>query len=336
MDRNKRKSIQAAGIAAAGMALPGWARAQTAGEGAGFPRKPITLVVPAPPGGGNDSLGRALADIMAKELGQPVLVDNRPGAGGTMAAQLVARAPADGYTLFFAYSAPIYFAPYLFSKLAYDPGRDFDFISYICDGVPVLVAHNDVPARTMQEVVAWVQAQGKGKVSYGSYGIGSVSHLLSAYLSESRGLGMNHIPYKGEAPMVLDVLRGEVPIAISSVGTVLPHILSGKLKGVVNFTKTRMPELPNVPTIAEAGFPDPEFNPIGGVVMVAPAGVPQPVLQRLETVVRAAVQATPMRARFQVYGVVPIGSSAVDAKNLYESTKASRERLVKLSGARLD
>lgn len=334
MDKSKRIVLQGIGLSLAGLGIPmTHAQAQAVPWN---PTRPLTIVVPAPPGGGSDSMARAMGDLFSKELGQPVVIDNKPGAGGTIGAQAVARAPADGHTVLFAHSAPIYYAPYLFNKLAYDPGKDLAFISYICDGVPILVMHPDVPAQNMKELVAWIQQKGKGKVSYGSYGIGSVSHLLSAYLSESRGLGMTHVPYRGEAPAVQDVLRGEVPFAIISVGSVIQHINAGKLKAIVNFDRKRMPELPNVPTMAEAGFTDPEFQPIGGVVMMAPAGTPPAVIARIEAVTRTAVQTPQMKAIFKTYGVVPIGSTAEEARKAFETTKPALERLVRLSGAKLE
>lgn len=301
----------------------------------GFPTRPITLVVPAPAGGGADAIGRALADVLGRALGQPVIVDNKPGASGVLATQIVARAPADGYTLLLTQSTPIYYAPYTFAKLPYDVRRDLAFITHFCDGLLVLAVNKDVPATNVKEFVAWAGKQ-KGKVSYGSYGVGSAGHLVSSYLSESRQLDMTHVPYKGEAPLVQDLVGGQIPWAIATSGTMAPHFASGRLRPLAVFGDERLPDLPGVPTLAEAGFPDPEFKLIGGLILMAPAGTPTPVLARLEKEARAAVQTAQLKARFQVFGLVGVGNSAAEARQGFEASGPVIEKLVRISGAKMD
>jgi tripartite-type tricarboxylate transporter receptor subunit TctC len=296
-----------------------------------FPARPITLVLPAPPGGGVDTLARVLADELGRRLNQAVIVDNRPGAAGMLAAQAVARAVPDGHTLLVTHSSPILNVPHLFKKVPYDVKRDFAFVSQLCAGPVVLAVHKNVPARDMKAFIAWAR-QGKGTLSYGSYGVGSASHLASAHLSQSRGLGMTHVPYRGEAPMVQDLIGGQIPMGVASLGTLAPHLQSGRVRALAVIGNHRPRDLPGVPTMAEAGLPDPELRPAGWVGVLAPAGTPPAALARLEKELRAAALSTPMKARFQVFGMDPVASSAADFRKDYDTTAPVVERLIKASG----
>lgn len=329
----RRLLLQAGGSTVAFGLGTGSATAQGSGT---YPVRPIMLVVPAPAGGATDAIARALTDIMSKDLGQPFVIDNRSGGAGVIGAQAVARAAPDGYTLLLTYSSPIYYAPYLVSKLPYDPRRDFTFLSHLGDGGLVIAANKDVPVKDVRELVAWVKQKGKGKVSYGSYGNGSASHLLSAFLNESRDLGMQHIPYRGEAPMLQDMLRGEIPFAIGSITTLAPHFASQQLRPLAIFDEQRLATLPDVPTMKESGFTEREFVVIGGVILLGPAGLPQAVAQKVEAAARAAMATPQMRARFQVNGLVPVGNSGADARKAFEASGPLVERLVRISGAKID
>jgi tripartite-type tricarboxylate transporter receptor subunit TctC len=300
-----------------------------------YPTKAITLVVPAPPGGATDVLARVLADEMGKNLKQPVIVDNKPGASGMLGGSIVARAQPDGYTLFLSHATPIYYAPYMFSKVPYDVKRDFALITEICSASLVIAVGKEVPARNMKEFVAWAQSQ-KGKVNYGSFGVGSSSHLLMAHLGESRHLDMTHVAYKGESPMIQDMIGGQIPVGIGTLGSMAPHIASGSLRPLAIIGEKRLPELPNVPTMAEAGFTDDEFKPIGGVMLTAPAKTPAPILARLEKEARAAVQSTAMKARFQTYGLVAMGNSSADFRKNLDASGPIIQKLVQVSGAKVD
>lgn len=317
-------------------ALLAFGLSAAAQPGADWPSKPITMIVPAPAGGAADVLARLLGEQLAHAFGQPVVVDNKPGASGILATNVAARAPGDGHTLLFTQSTPIYYVPYTFSKpLPYDVARDLTFITQVCDGVLVLAAKADVPVRNMREFVAWAAAN-KGNVSYGSYGVGSAGHLVSSYLSASRGLDMNHVPYKGEAPMVQDLLGGQIPWAIATAGSLLPHIGSGRIRPVAVLSDQRVAELPEVPTLAEQGFTDPEFKVIGGLVLLAPASTPAPVLARLEKEARAAIRSPQMQARFRAFGLPAVGNSSEEARRAFEVSRPVIEKLVKISGARMD
>lgn len=304
-----------------------------------FPTRPVTLVVPAPPGGATDALARTIAEEMARDLKQPVIVDNRPGAGGMLGAQAVARAAGDGHTILLTHQAPVLNALFMYSKMAYEPRRDLVPVTQVCSVTMVLAVHGDIPVRTVGEFVAWAAKQkgsARGSVSYGSFGVGSAAHLMLAYLSESRRLDMTHVAYKGEAPMVHDLVGKQIPIAMGSAGLMGPHIASGVLRPLAVIGNQRLPNLPEVPTLAQAGFDDPELQPFGWIVMMAPASVPRPVLERIETSARAAIGSAPVRTRMQTYGMEALGTSSAEFKREYDAALPVIEKLVRMSGAKAD
>ena len=301
-----------------------------------FPSKPITIVVSSVAGGGLDVLARTMADEMGKRLGQAVVVDNKPGAAGILATQAVARAAPDGHTVLMTFSAPILTVPYMMAKVPYDVRRDLSFITQLCNGQLVMAVNsNAVPARNMKEFVQWA-GQNTGKVNYGSFGIGTAPHLLNAYFSHSRKLDMVHAAYKGEAPMVQDLVGGQIQVAIGSLGSLLPHIESGRLRALAVFGDKRLKDLPTLSTMVEQGITDPELQPVGWVVLMGPAGLPPAVLATLEKEARAAALSTLMKARFQLYGMVPMATSSAEFLRDYEATAPRMEQLVRLSGAKAE
>lgn len=298
-----------------------------------FPSRPITMIVPVPPGGAVDVTARALADQMSKSLGQPVVVENRTGASGMLGAQTLARAVPDGYTILVTHGAPILNAPFVFSKVPYDPARDFAFVTQIASSDLLLVVNKDVPAHNMKEFMAWAEGS-RGKLSYGSFGAGGVGHLMSAYLNESRKLDMTHVAYRGEAPLATDILAGNVPWGLTTLAAVAPHMSSGRVRALAVMGRNRFKELPQVPTMAEAGFPDSEFQAVGWLGLMAPAATPAPVLARLEKDARAAIDSPALRARFQLFGFQGIGSSSKDFRQTFDKSVPVIEKLVRISGVK--
>lgn len=300
-----------------------------------YPSRPVTIVVPAGPGGGTDILAREMAVELGKRLKQTFIVDNKTGASGMIGTQAVTRATPDGYTLLFSYSAPIYYARHMFSKVPYDVMRDLAIVSEVAANNLILMVNSEVPVKDMKDFMAWAQ-QGKGKLSYGSLGIGSAGHLAAAYLNESRGLGMSHVPYKSEAPFAQDLAGGIVPWGMGTLAPMLPHIQSGKVRPIAVLADSRLPALTNVPTIKELGFPDPELRSMTWFTLSAPARTPQPILDLLEKHARDIVHSGEMKVRFQALGLDPIGGTAAEFRRNFEASSPVLARLVKVSGARVD
>ena len=307
----------------------------TLAAGQAYPSKPITIYSATSAGGAIDVLARTMGEIMSKALGQPIIVDNKPGASGTLAVQQLLHAPADGYTLLFSASTPISYAPYTFSKLSYDVRRDLAFVTHVADASLVLAVNKDVPASNLKEFLAWAE-QNKGKVTYGTYGIGTAGHLVSSFISKEYKLDMPDVPYKGEAPLLQDLIGGQVSWALATAGSMRPYFIGGRIRPLAVLTAQRLVDLPDVPTMVELGFNQPEYKIIGGVELMARAGTPAAVLARLEKEARAAIQSTAMKARLQVYGMTGVGDSSEDARRQFEASGPVIEKLVKASGARLD
>lgn len=318
-------------LAIAALAFSSLAAAQA------YPERPITFIVPSVAGSGVDVLARSMAEQMSKSMGQTILVNNKTGASGMLAAQAVANADPDGYTVLVTHSGPVLTAPYLFSKVPYDVRKDLAFVSQLCTGQLVLAVNADkVPATNMQEFIAWAE-KNKGTVNYGSFGIGSSSHLIGAYFSESHKLDMVHAAYKGETPMIQDLVGGQLSWGIASIGSFAPHIASGRLRALAVLGEVRPAELPNVPTMAEAGFPDVEYKPVGWIAMLAPANTPAPILERLEKEARTAAQSATMKARFESYGMgIILATTAAEFRESYEASVPVVQRLIKISGAKVD
>ena len=253
-----------------------------------FPSKPVTLVVPNPPGGVVDTSARLLGDPLAKLLGQPVVIENKGGASGNIAYQQVAGAAKDGYTLLISYSAYHVGNPSLFSKMPWAQ-KDFVPVALLTAATNVIAAHPSVPSNTLKDFVAYLKAN-PGKLNYASQGNGSLSHVGTELFQANTGTEMLHVPYKGSGPAIQDVLGGQVQVFMTTPPSVMQHVQAGKLKAYAVTGKTRHPGLPNVPTTAEAGLAG--FEVEAWVGLFAPAGTPPAVVQQLTEKVKAAL-ATP-------------------------------------------
>jgi tripartite-type tricarboxylate transporter receptor subunit TctC len=265
-----------------------------------FPDKTITLVVPNPPGGLVDTSARLLSEPLTRVIGQPVVVDNKPGASGNIAYQYVANAKPDGYTLLISYSGYHVGNPSLMDKLPWDPVKDFSPIALLTVSTNVIAVHPSVPVNNLKEFIAYAKAN-PGKLNYASQGNGSVSHIGTEMFKQSTGVDMVHVPYKGSGPAIQDVLAGQVQVFISTPPSLMQHIQSGKLKGLAVTGKNRHPGMPNVPTTAEAGLPS--FQLESWVGLFAPAKTPEPIVNKLADAVKRSLALPEVKERADAAGV---------------------------------
>lgn len=314
----------------AALALPGAAKAQ---PDAAWPAKPIKWVVPFPPGGAMDVIARTLGDRAARELGQPFVVENRPGAGGNIGADYVAKQPADGYTIMIT-SIGMATNPALYAKLAYDPVKDFAPISLLAVVPNVLVVNAArSPDTSVQDVRAHAR-RNPGKLSYASAGNGTSIHLAGEVFASTAGVALMHVPYKGSGPAITDMLGGQVDLMFDSITSARPHIQSGKLRALGVTTAKRSSALPDVPTIAEAGLPGYEVSPWFAVF--APAGTPPQVVARLNQVLNGAMQQPDTLKKLESVGAEPIGSTPQALATHLQQELARWGKLIKERGIRLD
>ena len=264
-----------------------------------FPSKTITVLVPNPPGGVVDASARLVADPLTKLFGQAVVIDNRAGASGNIAYQMVARAPKDGYTLLASYSAYHVGNPSLFPKLPWEQ-KELAPVALIATATNVIAAHPSVPANNLKEFIAYVK-KNPGKVNYASQGNGSLSHVGTELFDQTTQTEMTHVPYKGSGPAIQDVLSGQVQVFMTTPPSVMGHVQSGKLKAFAVTSKTRHPMLPEVPTTAEAGLPGFELE--AWVGLFAPAGTPPDVIARLSEGVKKGLELPETRKRAETLGI---------------------------------
>jgi len=278
---------------------PGTAHAQT------WPAKPVRIVVPFSPGGFADSSVRSIADRLGARLGQSVVVENRPGAGGNIGAELVAKSAPDGYTLLAGYDGTMVVNPHVYAKLGFDTLKDFAPVTKLGDGAVIIVAHPSVPANNLRELIALAKAK-PGTLSFGSSGTGGSSHLACEMLNQRAGIELVHIPYKGGGQAITDVVGGQIPLVCTAIATAQQFIKSGKLKAVGLTSATRDPAMPEVPTFAESGLPGFVVNSWMGIL--APANTPRAIVERLQTEIAAVLQLPDVRARYAVLGIDPVGN----------------------------
>ncbi|HZN28713.1 MAG TPA: tripartite tricarboxylate transporter substrate binding protein [Xanthobacteraceae bacterium] len=295
--------VRAAVVAAALIAV--------AASGAGaqsYPARPVTLVVPFPPGGGNDALARTVAERMSKSLGQQVVVDNRGGAGGTVATRAVARTAPDGYTILLAYTGTLAINPSLYSNVGYDPRKDFVPIGLIAALSSVLTVHPALPARSVAELIAYAKANPR-KIDY-AFVPGTVGHITTELFAKTADIDITRIPYKGNGPAMADLVGGHVSMMFLSILPVLGHVKGETLRALAVTNPERSKLLPEVPTIAESGLPG--FSAAIRYGLVAPAGTPRAIVERLNKELQAALAADDLRARLASEGAVPLPGTPED------------------------
>ncbi|MGC3985864.1 MAG: tripartite tricarboxylate transporter substrate binding protein [Pseudorhodoferax sp.] len=301
-----------------------------------FPARPVRILVPFTPGGSSDILARAIGQELGRGWKQPVVVENLPGAGGTLASERAARSPADGHTLFMGHTGTLAVNPALYPRLRLEPLKAFAPVAAVARVPNVLVLHPGVPAASLAELVAYSKAR-PGALAYGSGGNGSAAHLTMEYLKLQTGLQALHVPYKGTAPSVNDLLGGQVQLLFTGAPALLPHIKSGGMKALAVSSPRRLPQLPEVPTVAETGLDGTSgFEADQWYGLVAPAGTPGPVLQTLNTLVNQALASEGVRARLVTEGADPMPITPQAFGALIEKDRARWEGVIKAARVTVD
>jgi tripartite-type tricarboxylate transporter receptor subunit TctC len=296
-----------------------------------YPDRPVTLVIPFAPGGSTSIVGRVIADKMSETLGEKVIVDNRPGAGGTVGTRAVAKSAADGYTIGLGYTGTLAIGPTLYSKAGYDPRKDFAPIGLIGNSPNSLVVHPAFPAKTVGELIAYAKAN-PGKVNFGSAGAGTASHITGEYFGRAAGIVLVHIPYKGTGPALVDLIGGHIPMAFAPIPATHANVSGGQLRALAVTSLTRTSLLPEVPTIAESGLQDFDASLVYG--LIAPAGTPRPIIERLNKELRAALASDEVKKRLLQDGTEPTPGTPEDYAAFIDRDETKWSAIVKASGAK--
>ena len=264
-----------------------------------FPVKPLRLIVPFAAGGGSDLVARTVAQKLTETLGQPVVVDNRAGAAGTIGAEIAAKAPPDGHTLLMGSSGPLAINPSLYAKLPYDAARDFAPVALVTIMPFLIVTHPSLPVQSVKDLVALARAR-PGELNYGSPGNGSTTHLANELLKAMTGIRITHVPYKGVAPAATDLISGQVQVLTGDLSTLLPHVKSGRMRGLAVTSARRSSLLPAMPTVAESGVPG--YDATGWFGVLVPAGTPAPIVERLNAAIVKGASSPDARERLAALG----------------------------------
>ena len=293
-----------------------------------YPNRPVKMVVPFPPGGTTDVIARLLAPALAKDLGQPVIIDNRGGAGGTIGADIVAKSPPDGYSILL-FHIGITYAPALYKTLPFDPVRDFAPISLTGSAPSALVVPASLQAASLAEFIALAKAK-PGALNYGSAGIGTSGHLAAELLGSLAGVKFTHVPYKGGGPAVTATIAGEVQFMVETAGSIVPHVKSGRLRALGTTGPKRTPSMPDAPTISEAGLKDYVYSTWYG--LWAPAGTPPAIVAKLSQSVRKVLAQDDTRAAFANAGVDPETSTPERFAEVVRGDVSKWTRIIKEAG----
>jgi tripartite-type tricarboxylate transporter receptor subunit TctC len=304
-----------------------------AARGQAYPSKPIRLVVPFAPGGSSTIVARFIAAEMQKGLGQQIVIENKPGGGGNIAMQEVARADPDGYTLIIGHVGSLAMNPYMYANLPYDVDRDFAPISLLAKVPAIFVVHADVPAKDLREFVALAKKH-PGELNYGSAGNGSAGHLAMEYLKQATGIELQHVPYKGTGPNITDLVAGRTQASSAGTPPLLPHVKSGKLRVIAVGTPTRLPILPDVGTVAEQGYPGFETSQWYG--LNAPAKTPEGVIARLAQEAAQAARSPLVAERFATDDAEAVGSTPAEYAAFIKKEQERWSKVVRAANIRAD
>jgi len=299
----------------------------------GYPDKPIRLIVPFPPGGGTDVLAREAALKVAKNTGWNIVTENRPGSGGNIGVDNVAKSAPDGYSLVLGQTSNLAINPTLYAKLPYVPEKDLTAIGLIADAPLVLVVPANSPLKSFDDMIAAARAKPE-LLTYASSGNGTVAHLAAVQLQNAAGIKLTHIPYKGAAQASNDLIGGQIDMYLSSVPTLIGHIRNGKMRALAVTAAQRASDLPDVPTIAERGYPG--FEAVTWFGLAAPAGVPKEIVQRLNAEFNKALQTSDLSQKYQEQGARVLTSTPEDFAKLIHDDRIRWGKIVKDSGARVE
>jgi tripartite-type tricarboxylate transporter receptor subunit TctC len=298
-----------------------------------YPTKPLRMVVPFPPGGTTDILGRVAAQKLSEALGQQVIVDNRPGAGGNIGTELVAKSPPDGYTLLTDPGSTLTINPSLFARLPFDPLKDFAPVTILAAVPNLLVVHPSLPVRSVKDLIALARAK-PGQLNYASSGAGQSTHLAMELFKSMARVNMIHVAYKGSSPAITDLLGGHVLLMFDNMPSALPHAKAGKLRGIAVSTAKRSPVTPDVPTVAESGLPG--FEVSVWFAVLAPAATPREIVERLNGILVKALQSPDVRERLSSQGAEPIGDTPADFTAVMKRDLVKWAKVVKDANIKLD
>jgi len=297
-----------------------------------YPNRPVKLIVPFPPSGATDIVGRIVAQKLGEQLGQSVVVENKPGAGGSIGSDLVAKSPADGYTLLMATSSTHSIGPSL-QKLPYDPLKDFAPVLHVANVPNVLVVSPTLNISSVKELVALAKSK-PGQLNYASSGIGTIVHLNAEFFKLIAGVNLQHVPYKGTALSIPDVANGNIAMLFDSLASVQPHVKSGRVKPLAVNASTRSPLMPDVPTLSEAGMP--QFDRYTWFGMFAPAGTPREIVARVQAETVAALKAPDVLKRFSDVGAEPVGSTPEQFVERIRSDTAKWAEVIKAANVKVE
>ncbi|GMV01784.1 MAG: hypothetical protein AMXMBFR52_14400 [Burkholderiales bacterium] len=317
------------GLAAAACTMALWAPQQAFAQES-WPVRTVKIVVPFVAGGTTDVVARALARDLSEMWGQPVVVENRGGAGGNIGADVVAKSAPDGYTMLMTSGSIFTVNPHMYAKMPFDAKKDFIAVTNVASGPQVVTVNPSIPAKTLKEFIAYAKSQ-PGKLNFGSAGIGSQVHMAGESFVDAAGIDLIHVPYKGEAAAYPDLVAGAVQLVVGNIAAVAPYVANGRLRALAVTSKTRSPLLPDVPTVAESGVPG--FENTGWFGFMVPAGTPKAIVDRIHRDTLEALGKTELKARLFVAGMSPVGNSpaefavAIDRESAHWAKVVERRKL---------
>jgi tripartite-type tricarboxylate transporter receptor subunit TctC len=298
-----------------------------------YPSKPVRMIVPFPPGGATDIVARLIAQKLTESWGMQVIVDNRAGAGGTIGSDLAAKSPSDAYTILMGTSSTHAVAPSLYSKLPYDPVRDFAPITLVASATILLAVHPSLPTKSVRDLIALAKKQ-PSALSFASSGSGGISHLVGEHFNSVAGVKMVHVPYKGDTPALIDLVSGQVHLMFGTAVSFLPYVKAGRLNALAVTNPKRSPIVPDVPTVAESGLPG--FEALQWFGILAPAGVPKDVIAKLHADIVKSLRLPDVRDRMTSLGAEVVGSTPAEFAAFQKADTAKWAKVVKASGAKID